>query len=517
MRIRASSASRRAGAGRGLAERRAGSRRTVRALTSRAARARGGCRPRRQAAAVHAALALGLHLDQLQQARRRWPRPGPTALPGARRPHRRPEPVSPSTTPAAPDLQALAPERGVGPADAHRRCSSTAGRVQSSAQLGRGRSCRRRWARPSAARPGPEPGRQGVHAAGRSRPRPGGPAARRPSRPDRSSSSASARTPPVSRPSSTSIRHTPVRASPARMARSTGAAPRHRGSREKCRLTMGSASSTWGLMIRPKATTTPRSAPTSSTSSTRLVTGRPSSRAAALTGLGVKAAAPPPAGVGPAHHQGDLEAGLVQRPQRRHGHLGRAEEDQRGWAGEGDRGQAGCFSASRAGGEGRSGSGSARAHLAQGPLGLLALVLVEVLEQQHAVEVVELVLEQPGLELVGLDLDLVAVEVVAGEQHLLGAHDLPAQAGHRQAALEVGPLAAGLGDGRVDDARWGRRRCRRRTTASAPRPGGRPGRRRGRRTAWPSMSSARRAMAPSMSVISAARCLSTGSPKTRMV
>jgi len=35
------------------------------------------------------------------------------------------------------------------------------------------------------------------------------------------------------------------------MARSTGAAPRQRGSKEKWMLTIGSAASTSGLMIRP--------------------------------------------------------------------------------------------------------------------------------------------------------------------------------------------------------------------------------------------------------------------------
>ena len=59
-------------------------------------------------------------------------------------------------------------------------------------------------------------------------------------------------TPPVSSPSSTAIRHTPVSVSPASSARSTGAAPRHRGSSEKCRLTIGTDASTWGLMILPE-------------------------------------------------------------------------------------------------------------------------------------------------------------------------------------------------------------------------------------------------------------------------
>ena len=50
---------------------------------------------------------------------------------------------------------------------------------------------------------------------------------------------------PVSSPASSAMMHTPVSASPASIARSTGAAPRHRGSNEKCRLTKpwGTASS----------------------------------------------------------------------------------------------------------------------------------------------------------------------------------------------------------------------------------------------------------------------------------
>ena len=57
-----------------------------------------------------------------------------------------------------------------------------------------------------------------------------------------SSSSATVRTAytgPVSSPASTFMRQTPVSRSPARMARSTGAAPRQRGSSEKCRFTIG--------------------------------------------------------------------------------------------------------------------------------------------------------------------------------------------------------------------------------------------------------------------------------------
>ena len=170
------------------------------------------------------------------------------------------------------------------------------------------------------------------------------------------------------------------------MARSTGAAPRQRGSSEKCTLTIGTAASTWGLMSRPKATTTPSSAPASITSSTRSVTGRPRARAAALTGLG-QVAAPAPALVRLGDDQADVVAGLDQRPQRRDGRLRGAEEDETAEQGlqplPGRRRR-------------RRRVLAVQGPPAQLPQGRLALVLVELLEQQGAVEVVELVLEQPG-------------------------------------------------------------------------------------------------------------------------
>src|SRR6266851_7336965 len=52
------------------------------------------------------------------------------------------------------------------------------------------------------------------------------------------------------------------------------------------------------------------------------------------------------------------------------------------------------------------------------PQGFFALVLVEMLQKQLAVEVIQLVLEQPGLYLIGFDGDLVALEVVSGQVHL---------------------------------------------------------------------------------------------------
>ena len=88
---------------------------------------------------------------------------------------------------------------------------------------------------------------------------------------------------------------TPVSRSPASIARSTGAAPRQRGSSEKCTFTnpCGTASSSAGGSSCPNATTTPTSAPDAATSSTTsrdfsgVRTGSPSASAASRTGLGL--------------------------------------------------------------------------------------------------------------------------------------------------------------------------------------------------------------------------------------
>ncbi len=105
---------------------------------------------------------------------------------------------------------------------------------------------------------------------------------------------ARAYTAPVSSPFSISMMQTPVSASPARMARSTGAAPRQRGSSEKCTFTnpSGTAVNSDSGRSCPKATTTPMSAPLAATSSVTsrdrsgVRTGKPSASAAAFTGLG---------------------------------------------------------------------------------------------------------------------------------------------------------------------------------------------------------------------------------------
>ena len=106
--------------------------------------------------------------------------------------------------------------------------------------------------------------------AAQCRRRRGGRAARPRSRRARSRVRVHANTGPVSRPASIRMRHTPVSASPASIARSTGAAPRQRGSSEKCRFTKpcGSASSNETGSSWPNATTTPSAAPLARTSST---------------------------------------------------------------------------------------------------------------------------------------------------------------------------------------------------------------------------------------------------------
>ena len=81
----------------------------------------------------------------------------------------------------------------------------------------------------------------------------------------------------------------------------------------------------------------------------------------------------------------------------------------------------------------------------------LALDRVEPLQQQDAVEVVDLVLEHPAHQLVALDGDGLAVDVEAVEQDPVGAEDRPVEVGHRQAALDVLPLAVVVGEGGVDD------------------------------------------------------------------
>ena len=133
---------------------------------------------------------------------------------------------------------------------------------------------------------------------------------------------------PVSSPSSIFMRQTPVSRSPARMARSTGAAPRHRGSSEKWRLTMGTWASRRAGMILPKATTTTNSTAAPVTSSMSWLTGMPNSIAACLTGLGVVCLPLPRRRSGRVTHRATSWPAPASAAQGRDRHLGGAEERQ---------------------------------------------------------------------------------------------------------------------------------------------------------------------------------------------
>src|SRR5438067_4424502 len=225
------------------------------------------------------------------------------------------------------------------------------------------------------------------------------------------------------------------------MARSTGAAPRHRGSSEKWTLSIGTTASTWGRISFPNATTTPSRAPTSTTSSTRSVTERPRSSAAAFTGLGTSV---PPR---PRFRSGCETTSATSWPS--------STSIRSGWtatSGVPRKARRTRRLPLQAVGARRRPApaelGIAVAQLAQR---LLALVGIEALEQQDAVEVVDLVLEQPGEHLVAFDRELVPVEVEAGDVHLLRPHDLEREPRHRQAALLVEPFAPRLCDRRVHD------------------------------------------------------------------
>src|SRR5438270_5768693 len=249
-------------------------------------------------------------------------------------------------------------------------------------------------------------------------------------------------TEPVSRPSSSAIRQTPVSLSPARMARSTGAAPRQRGRSEKCRFTMGSRSRTWGRMRRPKATTTPSSAPASRTSSTRSLTARPSSWAAAFTGVGSRSA--PRA----RRRSGWVTTRTISWPASTSARSGDTAAS--GLPKKARRARRPASRLSRrpapAGFPGQLQSpGPQLAH------GLLALLGIEALDEQLALQVVVLVLEDAGQKLVGADRQIVAVDVHAREVDLLGPHDGPVQPGDGEAALFVGPLPAVVVQHGVDD------------------------------------------------------------------
>ena len=118
---------------------------------------------------------------------------------------------------------------------------------------------------------------------------------------------------------------TPVSASPARIARSTGAAPRQRGSSEKWTFTnpSGTAVKSDSGSSCPNATTTPTSAPLAATVVGDLARpfGREDPQPELLGGrlhrAGFRRAAAPAAPIGLGDDERDLVAGAVQRAERR--------------------------------------------------------------------------------------------------------------------------------------------------------------------------------------------------------
>src|SRR5580700_156154 len=174
---------------------------------------------------------------------------------------------------------------------------------------------------------------------------------------------------------------------------------------------MGTRSSSETGMIRPYATTTANSTPASATSSMEWETARPSSSAAAFTGLGVTALPRPRRRSGLVTHSttscpastracrgGTAISGVPRKASR---------------ATPVTVEQAGGPGGSSAGEEAREAVGVAGGQMQRAATqdlhGLLTLIGVEPLDQQDAVEVVELVLEDPPLQLRRLDGDLVPV------------------------------------------------------------------------------------------------------------
>ena len=257
--------------------------------------------------------------------------------------------------------------------------------------------------------------------------------------------------------------HTPVSASPASIARSTGAAPRQRGSNEKCTFTnpSGTAVKSDSGRICPNATTTPTSAPLAATSSRPpWPLGRahrqPELQRGHLHRARYEALAPPTTAIGLRDHERDVVPRGVERAEGRNRVVGCAEE--------GDAHEA--LSVRRRSGAvlGRAGrrSGVDRHGRSDGPVESASSRLrisrrasrrtsgLDAVEDEHAVEVVDLVLDHAGEEVVALEDDLVAVEVEAAHGHEVGAHDLEAEPGHREAPFAVDLLARHLDDLGVD-------------------------------------------------------------------
>ena len=151
---------------------------------------------------------------------------------------------------------------------------------------------------------------------------------------------------------------------------------------------------------------------------------------------------PPPApggSVRPGQHGDDLVPGVQQRPQRRHGRLrGAGEQQPQPGAGSAHRGHrafpnSGCGLTLTTGG-GPPGPPNQSAERISA-IACLRVCGVEAVDEQHAVEVVDLVLDAAGQDLGALDRHRLAVHVEPAGHHVQVPAAVPRHPGDRQAAL----------------------------------------------------------------------------------
>ena len=227
----------------------------------------------------------------------------------------------------------------------------------------------------------------------------------------------------------------PVISSPCSSACCTGAAPRQAGSSEKCRLTQPCTRDVEDRLRDERAVRDDRAAVGRELAQPRLErlvarvagvsTSTPAASARSRTGLG-RSVRPRPAGA----------SGRVTTATTSWSLASSASSD--GTAGDGRAGEdqpqrarpnSGCgLTLTTGGGVGPLGLPD---RLERGLLGLG----VEPVDEQHAVEVVGLVLDAAGEQVAALDRDRVAVDVLAVRDDVLLAHAVEGEVGQRQAAL----------------------------------------------------------------------------------
>jgi len=82
----------------------------------------------------------------------------------------------------------------------------------------------------------------------------------------------------------------------------------------------------------------------------------------------------------------------------------------------------------------------------QGTLGITTLFFVEVLNEQHTVEMIEFMLKNAGLKVVGLKFNRVSIKIHPTQQNLTWSHNRPVQTRHAQASLLELPLPGAFND-----------------------------------------------------------------------